>query len=138
MTLTLLKNRTLDETKDEFNRVYPFLRLEFYHNTDPGFARRQLTGSHLMLAAGLKKNGELDIRDSMTVGELEKNFLDQFGLNVQLSRKSGKLWLETTMTDNWTLKRQNDHGRELSEHPLINRIIDKTGFNNDKFDYDFL
>jgi hypothetical protein len=33
---------------------------------------------------------------------------------VQVSRKSGTLWLETTMTDSWTLGQQNEHGRELS------------------------
>lgn len=138
MTLILSPYRTLDQTKEEFNRAYPFLRLNFYYNPEPGFARRHLTGSKSMLAAGLKINGELEIHDAMTVGELETNFLEKFGLNVQLSRKSGNLWLETTMTDRWTLKQQNDHGRELSEHPLINRVIDKTGFNPDKIDYDFL
>jgi hypothetical protein len=29
-------------------------------------------------------------------------------------RKSGNLWLETTMTDDWTLQQQNDHGYEIS------------------------
>jgi hypothetical protein len=24
------------------------------------------------------------------------------------------LWLETTMTDNWTLQKQNENGREVS------------------------
>jgi len=46
---------------------------------------------------------------------LEKSFYDRFDMLVQVSRKSGSIWLETTMTDNWTLKQQNDHGRELSE-----------------------
>jgi hypothetical protein len=29
-------------------------------------------------------------------------------------RKSGKTWLETSVTDDWTLKRQNEEGMELS------------------------
>ena len=64
----------------------------------------------------------------MTVGELEKLFRERFGANIQVSRKSGTLWLETTMTDNWTLKQQNEHGRELSSP----EIKDKSG---DEVDY---
>jgi len=61
-----------------------------------------------------KEEGELDIPDTLTVGELENLFMDRFGLSVQVFRRSGNLWLETTMTDNWTLKQQNDHGKEIS------------------------
>jgi hypothetical protein len=131
MVLPVLQNKTLQETQEEFNKAYPFLRIEFYRNTEPGFARRHLKNSMLLTAAGLKKNGELEINDSMKVGELENNFLEQFGLNVQVSRRSGTLWLETTMTDNWTLKQQNDHGRELSEPVKTNTLI-----KDDEIDYD--
>jgi len=84
-----------------------------------------------LIAAGLKKSGELELNDEMTVGELENSFLEKFWLNVQVSRRSGNLWLETTMTDKWTLKQQNDHGRELSEPVKTNTLI-----KDDEFDYD--
>jgi hypothetical protein len=77
----------------------------------------------LMTAAGLKQNGAIEIFDQMTVKQLETTFREKFGLNVQVARRSGSMWLETTMTDNWTLKHQNDHGRELSEPPRISNII---------------
>lgn len=130
MIIQIAQHKTLNETQEEFNKAYPFLRIEFYRNMEPGFARRHLQNSMLMVAAGLKTNGEIEISDAMTVGELENDFLERFGLNVQLSRKSGNLWLETTMTDAWTLKQQNDHGRELSEHPLNSGIVPRNGFNN--------
>jgi hypothetical protein len=85
----------------------------------------------LLSAAGLKNNGELALNDLMTVGELENSLLENFGLNVQVSRRSGTLWLETTMSDKWTLKQQNDHGRELSEPVKSNKIIKE-----DDTDYD--
>ncbi len=68
-----------------------------------------------MQKAGLVQRGELALSDNMTVGELEKKLQVEFGLQAQVSRKSGNCWLETTMTDNWTLKQQNDHGRDLSQ-----------------------
>jgi hypothetical protein len=51
----------------------------------------------------------------MTVQELERVFQDELGLYVQVFRKSGKVWLETTATDNWSLYKQNMEGQELSE-----------------------
>jgi hypothetical protein len=45
---------------------------------------------------------------------LEKVFQDNLGLYVQVFRKSGKVWLETTATDNWSLFKQNEEGQELS------------------------
>lgn len=76
--------------------------------------RIKLGHSILLGAAGIGEEGDLSVFDSMTVGQLEKSFLEKFGMLVQVSRKSGSVWLETTMTDSWTLKQQNDHGRELS------------------------
>jgi len=131
MVLHISQTKTLNETQEAFNNAYPFLRIEFYRNNEPGFARRHLTNSMALSAAGLKGEGDLEITDSMTVGELEKTLLEKFGLHVQVSRRSGILWLETTMTDNWTLKQQNDHGRELSEPVKSGSIIKK-----DDIDYD--
>ena len=131
MVLHISQNKTLQETQNEFNKAYPFLRIEFYRNTEPGFARRHLKDSMSLTAAGLKNSGEVEINDSIKVGELEHTFQEKFGLSVQVSRCSGNLWLETTMTDSWTLKQQNDHGRELSEPVKTNTLV-----NDDEFDYD--
>ncbi|MFI5131557.1 MAG: hypothetical protein ACHQFX_16260 [Chitinophagales bacterium] len=131
MVLHISQHKTLGEIQKEFNKAYPFLKIEFYRNTEPGFARRHLNNSMSLTAAGLRKNGELELADLKTVGELENQFVENFGLTVQVSRRSGNLWLETTMTDNWTLKQQNDHGRELSEPTTTNNI-----FKKDDLDYD--
>jgi hypothetical protein len=116
MILYILSNRTISDVQQDFNKAYPFLKIEFYKNIEPGFSRKHLQHSTNIKAAGLKTEGHLEIADKMTVGQLENTFKEKFGLSVQVSRKSGILWLETTMTDNWTLKQQNDHGRELSQY----------------------
>jgi len=131
MKLYISQNRAISEVQQDFNKAYPFLKIEFYKNSEPGFARRHLTNSMMIRAAGLTRSGELDINDTMTVGYLENILREKFGLHVQVSRRSGTLWLETTMTDNWTLKQQNDHGRELSEPALKKNVI-----NEDEIDRD--
>lgn len=118
MILHISENRMISEVQEDFNLLYPFLKIDFYKRNvgSTGFPeRRHLQNSITIKDAGLIKNGNFEISDSMTVGQLENIFSTEFGLSVQASRKSGILWLETTITDKWTLKQQNDHGKELSE-----------------------
>jgi hypothetical protein len=115
MILPIVKGRVISDVQQGFNKAYPFLKIEFYKDIEPRVARKYLNPLITIESAGLKYEGSLEITDIMTVGQLENVFSEKFGLRVQVSRKSGSIWLETTMTDNWTLKQQNDHGRELSE-----------------------
>ncbi|PZR25546.1 MAG: hypothetical protein DI535_17830 [Citrobacter freundii] len=118
----LSRQRLIHEMQKEFSAVFPFLRLTFYRNQetqDRGMLLKPVPNSSSLAAAGLKQEGEIEIDGEMTVGSLESLFKDRFGLNVQVFRQSGNIWLETVMTDGWTLQQQNDHGRELS-NKLVN------------------
>ena len=59
-------------------------------------------------------DGDLSINGHQKVSTLESKFLEDYGLNVQVFRKSGNIWLQTTSTDHWTLTEQNEHGRDYS------------------------
>jgi hypothetical protein len=37
-----------------------------------------------------------------------------YGIHVQLFRKSGKVWINTSVTSSWTLEEQNKQGEVLS------------------------
>jgi hypothetical protein len=118
VVLQVRRNKTVNDIQSGFSAAYPFLKIDMYKPSGRGQfegGRLKLGYSTLLGVAGILEEGELLIFDSMTVGQLEKAFLEKFGMLVQVSRKSGSVWLETTMTDRWTLKQQNDHGRELSE-----------------------
>lgn len=129
MFLLLSQDKTLNEIQQFFSSRYPFLKLEFYRlegrDKFAGAKRKQLSHSLTLKAAGLEKNGVVDITNNMTVSDLEKIFAQQFGLNVQVSRKSGIVWLETTMTDQWSLQKQNEHGREISVPAGENKRADE-------------
>ena len=133
MILYISSYKKISDIQEDFNAAYPFLKIEFYQTAGkPGSAVRQKLNKTSSLAiAGLWAAGELEIYDTMTVGQLEKTFRDKFGITVQVSRKSGTLWLETTMTDNWTLKQQNGHGKELSEPLQKNNVIDEDRYEGD-------
>ena len=81
------------------------------------------SGKTLFECRTVHNSGNITVTPQMTVNELEQSFSDVYGLNAQVFRRSGKAWLETTVTDGWTLEKQNNEGAELSRkiEPEINR-----------------
>lgn len=114
MVLHLSPSRLISEVQTEFNNIYPYLKVEFYSKAGPGRGKHHLAHSLSLKHAGLKKAGEFQLSDKTTVMQFEKDLKEKFSLTGQICRKSGNIWLETTITDNWTLKQQNEHGKELS------------------------
>ena len=127
MEIRISPERLVSEIQKEFSSDYPFLKLEF-----AGFGGTKMLSPHQKLekAYNSKASGSIKITPDMRVIDLEKKFKDEFSLIAQVFRRSGNSWLQTTMTDNWTLKQQNEHGEELSE-PL-----DKNSLQSDQIDYD--
>ncbi|HTA81877.1 MAG TPA: hypothetical protein VK783_03020, partial [Bacteroidia bacterium] len=62
----------------------------------------------------------LTILPKMRVVDLEQGIRDTFGLSIQVFRKSGNAWLETTTTVDWTLDEQNRIGEEMSKPEVEN------------------
>lgn len=116
MTLSVTEEKKISDLQADFNVLYPFLKLEFFQGKD----NRNQPVRQIQSSAKLGdvifaiQEGSIQLSDSMTVKELETIFNERFGIQAQVFRKSGNIWLETTMTDKWTLKNQNDHGREIS------------------------
>jgi len=120
MNLHVSNLRTVAEVKADFNRFFPYLRLEFTKNngqsSNGNTTKERIPDDLIIGSIRVKKNeGEIEFSENSTVQEFESLFFDKFGLNVQVYRRSGNIWLETTMTDNWTLRMQNEHGREITE-----------------------
>jgi hypothetical protein len=118
--LAIFADRKISEVQQDFTGAFPYLKIEFFKNgevrKDRYPASQRIANSRLLREAWIrrKEESEIDINDLMSVSDLENAFMDRFGLSIQVFRRSGNLWLETTMTDNWTLKQQNDHGKEIS------------------------
>lgn len=135
MLLHISSNRLVSDIQKEFNSAFPFLKLEFFNNRS--FSRSDFSMNQLIPAnrkigdSKLSPDADVEISEDMKVSDLEKLFKDNFKLAVQVFRKSGNLWLETTMTDNWTLLQQNNHGRELSTDKRGNDVVDDYDLNRD-------
>ncbi|MBL7933241.1 MAG: hypothetical protein JNL60_15150 [Bacteroidia bacterium] len=127
MKITINDNRKIFAIQEAFTNAFPFLKLEFFAKPHkPGGASSKKFIKHPTKTLGecrtIHKSGTITITPNTTVGELEQHFSDVYGLGVQVFRKSGKVWLETTVTDNWTLDRQNKEGESLSSYMEENRL----------------
>lgn len=136
MRLHISPNRLISELQKEFNTFFPFLKIEFFNNRSlrrEDFSARQIIPQHRRIdeSQAAITGGDIEIIGEMKVNELEKLFKNQFNLSVQVFRKSGNLWLETTMTDNWTLEQQNIHGREISTAKAKEAAPDDYDLNRD-------
>jgi len=107
----------ISEIKKRFNDEFPFLKLEFFkkaHVQMQGSLRKDII-EHDFTINPIVGIESILINGDTLVSELEQQFMDYFKLSAQVFRKSGKTWLETTFTDGWSLKKQNEEGMELSK-----------------------
>lgn len=121
MKITINDNRKIFAIQKSFTELFPYLKIEFFakpHKVGGGSSKKtmKVNAKTLGECRTVHNTGTITIVPQMTVADLEQNFSDVYGLSVQVFRKSGKVWLETTVTDNWTLEEQNRQGEALSNH----------------------
>ena len=120
MKLIINDQQSIAQVSDSFNQLFPFLKLEFFTKRHtPGEASPLLflipRDQLIKECRTVHNSGEIIITPDMKVSELEQFLWTKFGLGVQVFRKSGKVWLETILTDTWTLAEQNAEGEFLSK-----------------------
>lgn len=113
-------NKKLKDIQQEFNAKFPHLKIEFYtsHHEDGEGSPVEETINHELTIGKVRTlhiDGDLSIDGHQKVKTFEQNFYDKYGLNVQVFRKSGTLWMQTTHTDDWTLAKQNRKGGHSEE-----------------------
>ena len=119
MELQISSDRYIWEIQRDFSQLFGYLKIEFFSRSQQIEKRspaKNIISNQRRIAELVKSNvnASIAIYDGMSVSELEKLFSDQFNLSAQVFRRSGNIWLETTMTDGWSLKQQNDHGKEIT------------------------
>lgn len=120
-TIQLHNQDTIKDIRTQFNTLFPYLKMEFFHEPS---GKGKLLSKDKMIGINEKlskistsfKEGNLAFTNQTTVGELEHKLFTDFGLCVQVFRKSGNLWLETSATDSWSLDQQNEEGKSLAVH----------------------
>lgn len=120
MEVVISDQFSISDMQEAFQQAFPYLKLEFFQH--PYLLRKasvQFIRKHANTFGELRKpevsgTQPLSIASDMTVTELEALFGTHYGLGALVLRKSGRIWLETTVTDGWTLEEQNNEGEALS------------------------
>lgn len=118
MYLQINGEHLVSEVQKNFATLFPWLKIEFFKCGELYPPVKTIPSTwQLKEAWQLKKDkGLLKVCDCMTVADLERAFMEEFGLTAHVFRRSGNGWLKTTMTNQWTLQQQNDSGREITLH----------------------
>ncbi|MCB9187380.1 MAG: hypothetical protein H6601_11640 [Flavobacteriales bacterium] len=111
---------TISEIQEEFGKVFPYLKIEFFkkpHETGETSPKSEMLPSDATLAKWrtVHNEGDLTVTAETTVEEVETGCQNKFGISAQVFRKSGDIWLETSATDHWTLKEQNEQGEFMAQ-----------------------
>jgi hypothetical protein len=118
MTLHISQESQIRNIQNEFNKVYPFLKIEFFKNSSKKKPLQKSekinAGEKVKLVVQLNGSNKINIGKQRTVAQLQEDFKELFGLNSLVYRKSGNLWIETSLTDDWTLEQQNSEGEFIS------------------------
>lgn len=118
--MKIYKDLTTQKFKDEFQALFPHLKVEFYTKSHKHFqasSDREIIAENRNLGS---LNSDLiesviDIPESMLVDEFETQMAEKFNLYIQVFRKSGDQWLQTSITDNWSLGKQEAKAANLDE-----------------------
>ena len=119
MRIEIRKQQTVHELQDAFQQVFPHLKIELYtqaHEHHTGNPQEPVHHQQ-SLATLLQHEGDIDLQASYLVSEWEQLMRDRFGLHVQVFRRSGKTWLQTIRTDNWTLGQQDAEAAASNQVP---------------------
>lgn len=118
--MKIYNTKQLKDLQTEFNQIFPYLKIEFFskpHEEGNGSNEDDILDNELTVGEVRDNdvNGFIPVDGKVPVGVFEKLFQSNFGLYVQVYRKSHGKWLQTWVTDIWTLEEQNNRGKVLGD-----------------------
>jgi hypothetical protein len=120
LELPINDKATISELQAQFGKVFPYLKVEFFNipfRSGMRFSKANMFPLEKNLGAcrHVHHEGIIHITPYDTVEKLENTFWKDFGLAAKIFRKSGNLWIETSLSNSWTLQLQNEEGKTFSD-----------------------
>ncbi len=120
---------TIEEVQHQFTLAFPHLKLGFFKdlNQDQILTADELIKNEKVRFSELTEksaSGSFHFDSAKTILEFEKSVLDEFGLQLQVFRKSGSTWLVTTNTDSKTFAEQEAMALEMNRPIELNAPTD--------------
>jgi len=112
MKIQINDHRKIFAIQEEFNKLFPRLKIEFQGkpNTIGSSPSKKISNSSKTLGDCRIEHaeGELTITSHMTAADLKQTLGDKYGLSIILLRQAGSDWVETTNNANLSLQEQNE------------------------------
>ncbi len=115
MEISVDREIQLQDIQKQFGEAYPFLKLEILgSDVKKAFVAKPLSYDSRKKQYRVNATDKVSLDGARTVAELEQDFKNLFDLSIQVYRKAGNMWIETTLTHDWTLEQQNREGELFS------------------------
>lgn len=112
MKIQINDHRKIFAIQEEFSKLFTNLKIEFQGKPNktgsPASAKIYKSNNTLGDCRIKHTSGELTITPNMTAADLKQILSDKFGLSIELYRKSGSEWVETTDNNKLSLQEQNE------------------------------
>ncbi len=118
--MKIFNEKKLEDLQKEFKTSFPYLKIEFFkavHQTGMDTDEKEKLAVHLKVGEVRQtgKSAEWIPDGKIKVEEFERIMAKTFGLNVQVYRKEHGKWLQTWVTDIWTLEEQNNRSKVMGD-----------------------
>lgn len=119
MKLHIQNSGLLNDIEKEFSGHFPYLRIDFYRFPHHKDGKLPPKGESLDKFTPVRQlvtwSGDkvVEVNHETTISQFEAA-MKQVELFIQVFRKSGRVWIGTSYTDDWSLQKQNEEGEMLS------------------------
>ncbi len=119
MRQEITDGQTIAEVQEQFHYIFPFLKIDFFEKdlSDANKTNKPVVNTGRLLGEFRPAKNETSsiwLDKFIKVNELERYINSTYRLQAQVFRRSRNVWLETTITNNWTLEEQNKQGEMLT------------------------
>jgi hypothetical protein len=118
MEFKIEAEKPFEKIQEKFNDIYPYLKIEVLRVANTSM-RGSLKKLHVCNKSKFEKSSTdkafIIVNNSTTVADVVNQFCENLHLPVRVLRKSNNHWIETSLTDSWTLEKQNMAGKQFSE-----------------------
>lgn len=117
--LSINQETSVQNIQSDFTAIYPFLKLDFFRFVQPvwktGAGPERIFPQEKIMRYSKKNTcSTISVEEYKTVQQLTDDFALLLDLTVQILRKAGNVWIETSLTLAWTLGQQNREGESIS------------------------
>lgn len=104
---------TVKDVQQQFTDCFPLLQLTFYRKWPDRKPVKVNQNEQLRSLVKGFQVSTLQFTKDTTVTTFQNKF-EELGFNVQVLRRFGSFWIATSLTDDWSLERQNLEASLLS------------------------